>query len=765
MNATLTSPAVVLMYSLFTILGVLHSTALLAAEKPSGEAIYQNLCAKCHGAKGEGAKAYPEPLLGDKSVLELTRLIEKTMPENDPKLCVGDDAHAVAAYIYDAFYSPTAQVRNRPPRIELSRLTVRQYRNSLADLIATDQGAPVWPKERGLRAEYFKNGHYNDRVLERVDPQVTFDFAEKGPLPEKIDPKTFSMRWTGAVLAPDTGEYEFTVHTNQATRLWINDDTTPLVDAYVKSGDNVDHKGTLFLLGGRVYPLRLEFAKANQGVKDDKHPPAKNAFITLQWKRPHLPMEPIDERYLSPKWTPAVFVSSTPFPPDDRSMGYERGTAVNKAWDQATTDGAIETASYVVEHLEALSRSKSDDPKRAEKVREYATRFVERAFRRPLTPEITKLYVERPFTEAENNLEAAVKRVVLLALKSPRFLFLNAADHAPEYAAAEKLSYTLWDSFPDAALMQAAKQGKLTKREEARAHAERMMSDVRTHSKLREYFLQWLKVDQVPDLSKNPQRYGEFDETLAADLRTSLEIFLDDVVWSEDSDFRRLLLADQLPLNGRLSKFYGAGDTAQDKFQAAALNPQHRAGVLTHPYLLASFAYSESSSPIHRGVFVSRSLLGRALKSPPIAVAPAAASLQPDLTTRERVAQQTSANVCMSCHAMINPLGFTLENFDAVGRFRAEEQGKPIDASGSYLTRTGDEVNFHGVRELAKFLAESEETQTAFVEQLYHYLVKQPIRAYSPQQSPELVNSFQKNAFHIRRLVAEIAVRSAFPAE
>jgi hypothetical protein len=113
---------------------------------------------------------------------------------------------------------------------------------------------------------------------------------------------------------------------------------------------------------------------------------------------------------------------------------------------------------------------------------------------------------------------------------------------------------------------------------------------------------------------------------------------------------------------------------------------------------------------------------------------------------------------------MINPLGFTLENFDAVGRFRDREKGKPIDASGEYVTRTGNEVEFAGVRELAKYLSESEETQTAFVEQLYHYLVKQPIRGYSAQQSPELVKSFRDNQFHIRRLMAEIAARNAFPA-
>jgi hypothetical protein len=160
-------------------------------------------------------------------------------------------------------------------------------------------------------------------------------------------------------------------------------------------------------------------------------------------------------------------------------------------------------------------------------------------------------------------------------------------------------------------------------------------------------------------------------------------------------------------------------------------------------------------------VFISRSLLGRALKPPPEAVTPLAPELHADLTTRERIALQTNSQACLSCHAMINPLGFTLEHFDAVGRFRAEEQGKPIDASGGYLTRSGEQKTFAGVRELAAFLAESDETHAAFTQQLFHQLVKQPIRAYGPDRAVELQKSFRENQFSIRKLAAEIVTVSA----
>src|SRR5262249_48147646 len=191
--------------------------------------------------------------------------------------------------------------------------------------------------------------------------------------------------------------------------------------------------------------------------------------------------------------------------------------------------------------------------------------------------------------------------------------------------------------------------------------------------------LQWLKVDQVPDLSKDRSRFPGFDEAVASDLRTSLELFLDDVLWGGPSDFRQLLLADYLFLNGRLGRFYGADLPEGARFEKVVLKGGERAGVLTHPYLMASFAYTGSSSPIHRGVFLARGVLGRSLRPPPEAFTPLAEDLHPQLTTRERVALQTRPQACMACPGLINPLGFPLEQFDALGRLRDKANGQPLD--------------------------------------------------------------------------------------
>ena len=741
--------------------------AAAAAEERTGQQIYKDLCAACHGAKGEGVdEHYPHPLVGDRSLKELSQYIEESMPEDDPTKCVGEDAAKVAAYVFETYYSPLAQARNKPARIELSRLTVRQYQNSVADLVGTFRSAGKWGQERGLKGEYFKSRRPGrDRQIERIDPTVQFDFGEASPDPEKLDdPASFSIRWAGSVLAPETGEYEFMVRTEHAARLWVNDQEMPLIDAWVKSGSDVEHRATIRLLGGRAYPLKLEFSKAKQGVNDSKKqkqpPPPVKASIALLWKPPHQAVEVIPARNLSPQENPELFVVLAPFPPDDRSVGYERGTSISKEWDQATTEAAIETAGYVADHLSELSDASDDASDRAERLKQFCERFVERAFRRPLSDEQKQFFVTRQFEQAPDAANA-VKRVVLLSLKSPRFLYRELGDGNDPYDVASRISFGLWDSLPDQALLEAAAAGQLATREQVAQQAERMLTDLRARAKLRAFFVQWLKVDRLPDIAKDPERFPGFTPEIVSDLRTSLDLLLEDVVWGESSDFRQLLLMDSLYLNGPLAKFYGVDLPADAPFQKVPLDPEQRAGVLSHPFLMAGFSYTATSSPIHRGVFLARSLLGRSLRPPPEAVAPLAPDLHASLTTRERVSLQTKPEACQACHAMVNPLGFTLEHFDAVGRFRKEEQGKPIDASGIYRTRKGETVKFAGVRDLANFLADSDETHTAFVQQLFHHLIKQPVRAFGSQELPNLRQSFAHNQFHIRQLAVEIIADAA----
>lgn len=723
-----------------------------------GKAIYSKLCASCHGDDGQGTvDNFPQALAGDRPLVDLARVIAETMPEGESDVCIGDDAKAVAAYIYDAFYSPVAQARIRPPRVSLARLTNTQYRNSVADLIGLFRGGRPYDDKRGLQAEYFASGRFRrDKKLDfkRVDPIIDFDFGEDVPPDSKFTKKEeFSIRWQGSVIAPETGDYEFVIKTDNGVLLWLNHSQIPFIDGKVRSGNDAEYRKTMFMIGGRPYPLRLDFFKFN----------GKSGEIRLRWKPPHKTESPIAERYLAPTRYAEVLTVETPFPPDDRSEGYIRGTTVSKEWDAATTSAAIEVASKVFEDLNRLSGSKPGQDNRSQKLRSFCERLVERALRRPLTDEQKQLYIESQFEKAEDE-ETAVRRIVILTLKSPGFLYREVYNKNDTFDFASRLSFGLWDCPPDNQLWNGANGNSLDSRDKISRTAARLVNGPRAKTKLREFFHYWLKLDHLTDIAKDAEQFAGFDRTLLSNLRTSLELTIDDFIDQEKPDFRQLLLNDKVFLNSQLADFYGTEiPTGSDEsFHNVAFEPEARSGILTHPFLMSGFAYHKVSSPIHRGVFLSRSILGRSLKPPAEAVTPVPPDLHPDLTTRERVAMQTNHLACRSCHEMINPLGFALENFDAAGRFRKKENNRDIDASGSYLQQTGELAKFSGARQLGTFLANSDEVHLAFVEQLFQHVVKQPIQAYGSDQKQKLRDLFVDSGFNVKTLLAEIATVAAF---
>ena len=735
-----TSPATAASFSLFS-------------RKPDGPAIYKQQCAKCHGPAGQGVKGkYSDPLVGDWSVEKLTRYIAKTMPEDKPGSCTGPHADAVARYIHDTFYSREARAKNQSARVELVRLTNRQHLLAVADLFRANEEPKVTPG-KGLAVTGYKSRtvRRDDLALERTDAQVQFDFGKGRPEWAGQGTNGFALNWTGSVVADESGDYEFIVNTANGIRLWVNDDDKPLIDGSVSSFKGLEHTATLKLIGGRAYPLRLEFFKTSRD-------PLAN--VTLSWRPPHGARQVIPARNLAPERAATTFIHTTPFPADDSSVGYERGVSVSKEWDEAVTHAAIEVANHVAKNLDRLTRSKPADKDRAAKLENFCAQFVARAFRRPLSDEQKNLFITLPLRGAAQP-EDGVKRVVLLTLKSPRFLYLGLGSEQPDdFTAAERLAFGLWDSLPDTALAKAAAGGQLRTREQVTAQARRMLADTRARGKMQYFLHRWLQMNHIEDLTKDPSVFPGFTPEIISDLRTSLNLFLDDVVWSEASDYRRLLLEDDFFVNNRLAQFYGTSTNATDDFVRVQLDPKQRSGVVTHPYLLAAFSYHKSSSPIHRGVFLTRNIVGRALRPPPIAVAFKDADFKPGMTMREKVTELTRPQACHSCHSVINPLGFALENFDAVGRFRDKDGTRPVDTAADYTKDDGGIVRLRGARDVAEFAVTSEHAHHAFIEQLFSQIVKQPMLAYGPDVLNQLRLSFVQSGYNIQKLLVDIATVS-----
>ena len=727
----------------------------LAKPELSGEQIYSRLCAKCHGDQGEGvANEHDEPLVGDWSIEKLTRVIIRTMPDDEPKQCVGNNAKRVARYIYDTFYSPDAQVRNKPPRIELARLTNRQYLHSVADLIGSFTGQSEFGQAGGLKAGYYnsRNHSRNKHSIERTDATVDFQYGGGTPAPDNKEYKAeeFSMRWSGSVFAEETGDHEFIVTSENGVRLWVNNMDLKLIEGWVSSGELRELNGTIRLIGGRAYPLRLDFFKYK----------SRSASVKLEWHPPHGIRQVIPARSLSPNSTKSTFVIRQPFPPDDSSAGYERGSAVSKQWDEAATFAAIEAANWVAEHLDPLAGTSATDKDRLAKTRAFSHQFAKRAFRRPLDAEQQRFFIDSRFA-GRKPVTDSVKEVVLLTLKSPRFLYPDLGQ-ADDYSVATRLALGLWDSMPDDELLRAAAAGRLNTPVEARQQALRMLRDSRSRAKLRDTFHHWLGIDHAEEIAKDTEQYPNYDKSLEADLRTSLNIFLDNIVWrTAGADFRKLLNSRHLPFNERLARFYGAQRVKHHGEFGPSFFDHERAGLLTHPYLLALYSYHNATSPIHRGVFITRHVLGRSLKPPPEAVVFKDEAFAPDMTMREKVTQLTKADACMTCHGIINPLGFALEQFDGIGRLRETEKGRPINTISDYLSADGSAVRLTSAGDLARHATESPSAQNGFIEMLFNQVAKQPVRAYGSGVLNRLRGDFAASGFNVQFLLAETAVINA----
>jgi hypothetical protein len=766
--------------SQFLFLGVLlilEPASAAPAEHP-GKPLYQKLCADCHGDRGQGVEdEYDEALTGEKNVEALARQIDRTMPEDDPDKSTPGDSRLIAEYIHDAFYSPEAQARSNPPTRDLARLTTEKFRNSVMDVVGRFRMGPGFDRpvgtEQGLKATYRgvelpKPGEKPvdttpekgikakrpNKTIEKVEPVVDFQWGPDSPVKETLEAEQFQNRFDGSVVARETGLYEFAVKSENGFRLWINDtsDGDALIDGWVSAGPEVrEEKRTIYLVGGRAYRLVLEHFKFKE----------KSSSIELWWKPPHGVREIIPAGALRTDRPREMMIVSNSFPADDSSGGYPRGTTISKDWDQAVTDAAIATAEHVVANIDELAQTKPGAADRTEKLRSFAEAFVEAAFRRTPGDDLKRLLIEPQFKAAKTP-ETAVKRVVMLALKSPQFLYpgLPGAGPLDDYDRAASLALTLWDSIPDRKLLQAAAQGRLRTRDQVRAEASRMLADARAKAKLHGFFHHWLELERAEVTSKDPKAFPDFTPELLADLRESLFQFIDEVVWNGKSDYRELLQADYLLLNERLGRFYGR-PVAGEAFQRVAFDPKQRAGVVTHPYLLASLAYSRQSSPVHRGVFLTRNIVGMSLKPPKKAVVFEDSHFNPKLTMREKITELTRSGACMSCHSMINPLGFSLENFDAVGRWRTKDNNKPVNPVSEFTTHEGHLVRLSGPRDIVNYVSGNPGGHRAFIRHLFHHLVKQEPAAYGATTLDTLQKDFAANQCSIQRLMTEIALVAA----
>ncbi|MFO1497804.1 MAG: DUF1592 domain-containing protein, partial [Verrucomicrobiota bacterium] len=248
---------------------------------------------------------------------------------------------------------------------------------------------------------------------------------------------------------------------------------------------------------------------------------------------------------------------------------------------------------------------------------------------------------------------------------------------------ASRLSFFLWSSIPDDELLELAIQGELHRPDVLATQTRRMLRDARAHRLASNFADQWLYLRNLASLTPDVRLFPDFDDNLRQALHRETELFFGSIA-EEDRSVLDLLRTDYTFLNERLAKHYGIGGIHGSQFRRVSLpSGSHRGGLLRQGSVLAVTSYATRTSPVIRGNWILGNLLGSPPPPPPANVpALKEKTIASNLPVRERLAEHRANAACASCHDLMDPVGFALENFDAVGRWRTYEDGRPVDASG-----------------------------------------------------------------------------------
>ncbi|WP_438018509.1 DUF1592 domain-containing protein [Sorangium sp. So ce315] len=401
-----------------------------------------------------------------------------------------------------------------------------------------------------------------------------------------------------------------------------------------------------------------------------------------------------------------------------------------------------------------------------------------RAFRRPLAEDEVASFVELfqrgiALGDAPDDASTGLALVVQAMLQSPHFLYrveLGMPDPVEgdvvplsSYETASRLSYLLWGTMPDDALFAAADRGELGTAAEIEAQARRMLESPRAREAVKNFHRQWLglaDIDEIAAGGKDPELYPEYRDELLPLFQAETEAFLDHAIFEEDASVSVLFTAPYSMMNRELAEFYGVEGPRGEAFERVALDPSQRAGFVTHAGLLALYAKPDRSSPVHRGRFVRQSLLCQ-IPPPPPDVVPEPPMVDPTKTTREQFSQHVSDSGCRSCHALLDPIGFGFEHYDALGRWRDTENGIPVDASGE-LTQTDIDGPFDGAVELAHRLAESEQVRACVVKQWFRFGYGRAEQSEDACSLSQATQAFEASGHNIKALLVALTQTDAF---
>lgn len=352
-------------------------------------------------------------------------------------------------------------------------------------------------------------------------------------------------------------------------------------------------------------------------------------------------------------------------------------------------------------------------------------------FRRPLESEEVASIV--PVFEAADDFSAGAGLAMSTLLMSPQFLYrleptlgdAPATRDLDDHELASRLSYLIWGSSPDAMLIAEAQAGTLSSPEVLAAQVARMLEDRRAREYAQQYFAEWLNLDALDVMVRDPERYPEFSRALAAQMKQETLDLVDAMVWS-DRPLLDLLTVEQTWVEPALAELYGLPPQSDGAYDLTG-HPE-RYGVLTHASVLASTAHGNDASLVERGLFLLENVLCGYVEQPPVGVDTTLPDLGPGAGQRELSEVRLDSVACGGCHTQIDPLGYALERYDAIGRVQSEDPwGNPLVGDGVFRTPDGEYYPFDDVRQFVDQLAASPLVQTCMAQHHLQFALGRPI--------------------------------------
>jgi len=804
----------------------------------------QKNCIACHGPDKQKGKLrldtlppdFKDPRVVEKWEEVITSISNHDMPPEDEPQPSTEEIASVAEFLEARLAE--AEIAERSTRVVLRRMNRTEYNNTIRDLVGVDfDPADVFPADppaggfdnigSALSISPMQLELYYSAAVKILD-RALVDTPQPATIKWRFDPEedkgtgdrnTVERGENKHVIVnkgPNTSKGDFTIINLDRVDMNIRRFNVPTEGEYrisVRAAGNVPPRAEVVAAAAK---LQGELRDKKNAKNPDGREWAEKEYQDIikhfetSWYYDYGPPRlkvikdlggtptTVDEIDISGGFKPETYEFTTHMTTKEAGFKFQNTYSVPQdlenfqflrnpefarpelAIDYVEIEGPMHPVWPPGSHSAILFDSPLKDTDEIAYAREVLTRFMTKAYRRPLRDgEVAaRMALFEKIRPDKASFVEAIKVPLAATLASSNFLYLvepGAPAAEPRklvpFELASRLSYFLWSSMPDAELFALAKSGKITEPATIRSQVTRMLADPRSQSLVKNFAGQWLGLRKVGDNPPSTTLYPEYDRHLELSIVRETEGFFEEVL-RKDLDIRNLIKSDFLTINERLARFYGIPGVRGDDIRRVPVPADSpRGGLVTQASIHSITSNGTRTSPVVRGVWVMKTLLGT---DPGLPVANVG-EIQPNVpgidkaTVRQRLAIHREIPSCARCHNDIDPLGLALENFDASGRWREREghgyngrigdNDPPIDASA----KMPDGTEFVGVRGLQEQLLEKDGLfSNSLATQLTTYAIGRELGFSDKAAIRSFTTNMKKNGNTIRSLISEIATSDLF---